>query len=161
MSNNRNNNRVDTVIVLLIFCVFAMSVFLVLILGASIYSNMAEKAFEGQNERIALSFVRTRVRNADSADSISVGDFQGFPALSFEEDLGGRIFVTYIYLYNGWVHELFHERGHYFSPGDGDRMIQADSLSFEKIDGGMIRVSTDYGSLLIFPRSSQKEGALD
>ena len=36
------SSRVDTVFVLIIFCVFAISMLLVLMLGASIYKNMTE-----------------------------------------------------------------------------------------------------------------------
>ena len=157
---SKMRNRVDTVFVLMIFCVFAISVFLVLILSGSIYRNMADTAGEGQNERIALSYIRTRIRKTDGAGSISVGSFHDLSVLSLEETLGERVFVTYIYLYDGWIHELFHERGQDFLPRDGIALVRADSLSFEEVEEGLIRVSTDYKSLLIYPRSSRKVVAL-
>ena len=154
MNKMRNNqNRVDTVFVLMIFCVFAVSVLLVLMLSGSTYQNMIEISREGQNERIALSYIRTKVRNTDSADSIYVSYFNELSALSLKETFGATTFITYIYLYNGWIHELFHERGQDFEPQHGIPVIQAESLSFETIDNGLIRVTTDFGSLLIFPRS--------
>ena len=157
-----NNNKVDTVFVLAIFCVFSVSVLMVLMLSGSTYENMVGISREGHNERISLSYVRTKIRSADTMGSISVSDFNGHSALSISETFAGRTFKTYIYLYNGWVHELFHEEGLDFFPGDGMPIIRADSLSFEAIDNGMIRVSTDFGSLLIFPRSSdgvEREGS--
>ena len=159
MFNNRN--RVDMVFVLMIFCTFAVSVFLVLILSGSIYRNMADISSDGQNERIALSYIRTKIRNTDSAGGVSVDNFQGVPALALEEYIGGSTFVTFIYHYNGWIHELFHERGHYFLPGDGVAVVRVDSLEFEEVEEGLIRVVTDHGSLLIYPRSGQKAGAIN
>ena len=145
----------------MIFCIFAMSVFLILALSGSIYRNISDIASEGRDERIALSYIRTKIRNADSAGSVSISSFGGRPALALEEDIGESVFVTYIYLYEGWVHELFHERNPgqgFFSPGDGRPVIRAASLSFYELDSGLIKVSTDYGSLLIYPRSSRERG---
>ena len=152
--------KVDTVVVLLIFCVFASSVFLVLMLGGSTYQNMINISNEGQNERIVVSYIRTKIRNTDSADSISVGTFDGHSTLFIEENFGGSTFVTLIYLYNGWVKELFHEKGQNFLPQDGMPIIRADSLAFEELSGGLIRVITDYGSLIIYPRSSTLHASL-
>ena len=156
----QNNNKVDTVFVLMIFCVFAVSVLLVLILSGSAYGNMTEISGEGRNERIVLSYIRTRVRNTDSAGSVYIREINGLSALSLEEVLFDRTFITYIYLYNGWVRELFHEKGlDDFAPEDGVPIIRAGSLDFEVIENGLIRVSTEYGSTLIFPRSAiESEG---
>ena len=145
------SRRVDTVFVLMIFFVFALSVFLVLMLSGSTYQNMNEIAQEGQNERIVLSYVRTKIRNVDS---VSVGAFNGSSALILEEQFNGRKFITLIYLYDGWVHELFHEQGADFSPADGIPILRTDSLSFEDAENNLIRVTTDFGSLLILPRSA-------
>ena len=149
-----NQNRVDTVFVLMIFCVFAVSVFLVLMLSGSTYSNIVRMSGEGQNERIALSYIRTRVRNADSAESVFVGEFHGLSALRLKERFDEHTFVTQIYLYDGWIFELFHMEGLEFMPQDGVPIIRADYLSFYEITEGLIRVSTDTGSLLIHTRSS-------
>lgn len=153
-----SGNKVDSVFVLMTFCVFAVSVFLVLMLSGSTYGNMINISQEGQNERIALSYIRTKVRSTDSAGSISVGHFNGLAALTLEEVFGESTFVTYIYLYNGWVHELFHEEGQNFRPEDGVAIIRTDSLDFEVIDNSLIRASTDFASLLIFPRSVEAGG---
>ena len=149
-----NRGKVDTVFVLMIFCVFALSVLLVLMLSGSTYRNMTDIAREGQNERIALSYIRTKIRNADSAGSVSLSDFHGTAALSLKEVFGGTTFVTLIYLYDGWIHELFHEKGNEFMPADGVPIIRVASLDFEENENGLLRVTTDFGSLLIFPRSA-------
>jgi len=148
-----SHNKVDTVFVLMIFCVFAVSVFLVLMLSGSTYRNIADISSEGRDDRIAMSYIRTKVRNADSAGSIYVSEFHGLSALSLEEYFGGNTFVTHIYAYDGWIFELFHVAGVEFTPEDGVPIIRADYLSFEEIAGGLIRVSTDSGSLFIYPRS--------
>ncbi|MCL2373135.1 MAG: DUF4860 domain-containing protein [Defluviitaleaceae bacterium] len=153
-----SRNRVDTVFVLLVFCVFAISVFMVIMHAGSTYSDIIEVSTEGSDERIALSYVRTKIRANDRADEVSVGYFDGINALRFEENFGGQSFVTLIYLYDGWVHELFHFGFMEFNPSDGMPMVRAESLYFSYVAEGLIRVATDYGSILIHPRSSVTEG---
>ena len=152
-----SKSKIDTVFVLMIFCVFAISVLLVLILSASTYRNMTDVSREGQNERIILSYIRTKIRNADTAGGIGIMYFHGIPALSITEEFGGRTFVTLIYHYNGWAHELFHEAGIDFLPRDGVRLVRVESLDFELAEAGLIRISTDHGSTLI-SRRSEGEG---
>ncbi|MCL2386597.1 MAG: DUF4860 domain-containing protein [Defluviitaleaceae bacterium] len=149
-----NKNRIDTVFVLTIFAVFAASVLLVIMLSGSTFANITEISQAGQHERILLSYIRTKIRNTDNAGAVSVGYFNGISALFLEENLNNRDFVTVIYLYDGLVRELFHEQGNELSPEEGVAIISTDSLIFEAVDGGLIRVCTDIGSFLIFPRSS-------
>lgn len=48
--------KLDTVIVLVIFCVFAASVLMVLMLSGNIYKNTAEMSNEKYSERTTLSY---------------------------------------------------------------------------------------------------------
>lgn len=146
-------NRQRPIFVLIIFCGFAVSVFLVLLLSGSTYLNMVDMSRSGRDERIVLSYIRARIRTNDSADAITIGTFEGLSALILEENLYGRVFVTKIYLYDGWVRELFHEYGQEFAPSDGVPIIRVGSLSFVDKGSGMMQVSTDYASLLIYQRS--------
>jgi len=151
---NKGRSKVDTAFVLMILCAFALSVFVVLMLSANIYSNMVERSNHHQDERIALSFVRTMVRSADSQDVVSVGSFHGLSALIFEEEFEGFAFVTKIYFYNGWVYELFMEQGENFLPDEGMPIIRADFLDFEMTADGMVQATNGFGTILVSPRSA-------
>ena len=156
-------SRIDTVFVLVIFCVFAFCVLLVIMLSASAYTNMNEIS-RGQNERILLSYIRTKIRNADIAGAVSVGEFHGISTLLLEENIGGRKFVTKIFMYEGAVRELFFENffardGNFsedipaFEPQDGVAIIRAEELKFSAREGGLIQVCTKIGSTFILPRA--------
>jgi hypothetical protein len=147
-------NKIDTVFVLSIFCVFAASVLLVVMLSGSTYANMTDIAQSGQNERVLLSYIRTKIRNFDNAGAVSVGDFYGHSALFIGQYLDGRDFVTAIYLYDGMARELFHERDSGLLPEDGIGLLATDYLRFENAENGLVRVVTSIGESLIFPRSS-------
>ena len=152
MSNGKQ--RIDTVFVLIIFCIFAVSVLMVLMLGASIYQNMTEISREEQDERTVLSYIRTKVRNNDDNGRIFIGEFGGLPALIYEEQFDGRVFQTVIYHYNGWIRELFSEADLGFGPSDGIEIMQLDGIEFEELEDGLIRISSGTKSLILYPRTN-------
>ena len=153
MRKNDRGQRIDTVFVLAIFCVFAISVLMVLMLGANIYQNVNGMTQEGYVEHLALSYIWTKVKNGDDSGKISVGDFNGHPALCFDEEYGQTQYSTLIYYYNGWIYELFSEKDLGLSPEDGTQILRVDKLSFETLNYGIIKVSSGASSLLISPRS--------
>jgi len=162
MMRTTGKNRIDTVFVLLIFSVFALSVLMVLMLGARIYKNMTDITRQGQDERTLLSYVWTKVKNGDKAGCIYAGDFSGQSALYFDEEIEGTYYRTAIYQYDGWVYEMFCDielfnetRAEYLLlPEDGVRVMEIDDLRFEDTEYGLIRVSTGASSMLLYPRSS-------
>jgi len=153
MSKFVRSRSIDTVFVLIVFSIFAVSVLMVLMLGASIYQNINDISREDELEQTALSYIWTKTKNFDKAGSISIGDFNGKPALFFNESLGGTDFRTAVYHYDGWLYELFSDAALEFSPADGERVVMVDDLSFESAENGLFRVSSGDIILLLYPRS--------
>jgi hypothetical protein len=149
----KQGQKIDTIFVLMVFCVFAAMVLTVLTLGARIYKNTAALAREGYNGQTCLSYIWSKVKNEDEAGRIYVDDFNGAPALCFGEEYDGETYRTVIYLYNGRIYELFCGTGLSFPPEDGTPVIEAEVFSVKQLDNGLIKAETDTGSLLIYPRS--------
>lgn len=152
--------RIDTVFVLLIFCVFAASVLMVLMLGGNVYKNVTETARDKYDERTCLSYVWTKVKNNDESGRVYVGDFQGISVLCLEENYDDAVYQTMIYLYDGWVRELYSEVGLEFNPEDGVSVIKTNSMGFEQLDDGLIKVEVGSESLLVFPRANAGTGGI-
>ena len=145
--------RVDTVIVLIVFCVFAVSVLLVLMLGANTYGSITQMSREDHAGRTVLSYIWTKVRNSDELGDVRITDFHGLQALYVGEEYGGVRYSTLIYHYNGWIYELFCEADLEFEPIDGVKTIMLESLLYEELGHGLIMVSSGGRNLLISPRS--------
>ena len=154
-------NKIDTVFVLIIFSVFALSVLMVLMLGARVYKKATDITSEAQSDRTLLSYMWTKVKNGDKSGSVSAGEFYGIPALCFDEVISGTQYRTVIYQYDGWVYELFSEYSLFtetdpeqqFKPVDGVRVMRIDDLSVEEAAYGLIKVTSGGRSLLLSPRS--------
>jgi len=148
----KQGQRIDTIFILMIFCVFAMSVLMVLMFSGKIYKNMHELSGEGYNEQTFLSYMWSRVKNDDKAGKIYISDFEGLPALCFDDEYDGASYQTLVYLYDGWIREMFCQTSLSLSPALGTPVIEANSFSLEQEEYGLIKVKTDFGSLLISPR---------
>ena len=144
--------KIDTLFVLMIFCVFAISMLMVLMLGASIYKNMTEISRDGYDERTTLSYFWTKIKNGDEDGLVYLGDFQGLPALCLAEVYGDTRYLTMIYRYGDKVYELFTEEGVQLDPEDGTPVIGAEDLAIEDLGGGLIRVTVGGKSVLLYPR---------
>jgi len=153
MKETSKNRRVDTIFVMIIFCIFAISVLIVLVLAASSYQRMTDISRDRQDERTILSYIWTKVKSGDDAGMIHIGDFNGNPALFFDEIIGDTLFRTAIYSYNGWVRELFSNPEMGLSPDDGTQLIKLDNLSFDVLDNGVIVIKTGDQRLMVYPRS--------
>lgn len=150
MTKTKSGWKIDSFFVLIIFCIFITSALMSLILGAAAYKNIIDRSYEGQDERICLSYVCTKIKNADN--KVYVGDFYGQSALFITKEYEGVVYRTAIYLYDGWVCELFSETGLEFLPEDGMPVIEAENLVFEEMENGLIEVTVNSQSLLILPR---------
>ena len=158
MLRNNSAEKLDTIFVLMVFCIFAASVLMVLMLGGSVYQNTNEIINEHYDERTALSYIWSRVKNADEAGLIYVDDFEGITTLFLEEAYDGYSFETLIYLYEGWINELYCEVGYAFGPEFGTQILKAERLDFEALENGLIKATTSAGSIVISPRSRMAVG---
>ncbi|MCL2151521.1 MAG: DUF4860 domain-containing protein [Oscillospiraceae bacterium] len=154
MEYKNRRRRIDTIFVMIIFCVFAVSVLMVLMLGAKIYENVTAMSRDGYADHSILSYIWTKIKNSDDAGRIYIGEFSGLPALFIEEQYGQIQYITTIYEYNGWIYELFCEIGLDFLPEDGVQIAEHGSLTFDMYENGLIKVSSYAKDLLIFPRGN-------
>ncbi len=134
-------HTIDRVFALTLFCAFAAAVLLVLIIGAGVYKNTVRSMENRYTERTCLSYVASKVQHYDASGGVYLQQFGDGQALALEERLGGSDFVTFIYTYNGYVMELFTEKGLQLMPEDGEIIIENSGLRFEKKEDNLIKVT--------------------
>jgi len=154
MNRRIKGSNIDTIFVLIVFSIFAFSVLMVLMLGAGVYRNINDISRAEQHEHTAVSYIWTKIKNFDDKEAIETGDFGGVPAIFINETLGDTDYRTAIYVYDGWLHELFSETALDFSPQSGRRIVQADNMSFNETDNGLIEISIGNKKLVLYPRAS-------
>lgn len=151
MKRTTPKHHMDGVFVLLCFCVFAACVLMVLLTGAKSYRGLVRRDDASYAKTIPARYVAARVRHADDADSVFVGNFSGEKTdetgstLFLAETEDGQTYYTRIYCYKGYVRELYAAASGSFHPGDGDTVLKAKKLRFQlEPDTGLLTVfSTD------------------
>lgn len=108
MKNNEENRHiVDALFVLALFAVFAISALMLVTIGANVYQKTVNDMDANYSGRTAFSYVTEKLRQNDSAGTISIGALEGHPAIILSQDIDGRLYNTYLYQYEGYLTELF------------------------------------------------------
>jgi len=139
MKMGQNKGKVDNLLVLLLFGVFAVCILSVLLTGADGYRRLAARDQYSYDQRTAAQYLTTRVRQADRLGDVSIRQFEGQDALVFAEIIDGSTYETLVYCYDGYLRELFVAAGGGFLPEDGEKVLSAQGLSIRQ-DGQLLDV---------------------
>ena len=129
MNMKQNKGKIDALIVLLLFGVFAVCILSVLLTGADAYQRLSQRDQTSYDSRTAAQYLTTRVRQADRLGDVTVEDFGGADALVFTEEIDGAVYRTTVYCYDGYLRELFADGEEIFLPEDGEKILQAQDLT--------------------------------
>lgn len=124
---------------LLVLTVFALCLMLVLLTGAGVYRRLAERGeadFAGQT---AVQYISTRVHQGGAPE---IQNFDGCEALVFSQEVGNQVYLTRVYLYDGWLRELFSSSTARLSARDGEKILEIKELDFT-LEDGLLTVSLD------------------
>ena len=135
----QNKRKIDNLLVLLLFGVFAVCILSVLLTGADAYRRLASRDQHSYDQRTAAQYLTTRVRQADRLGDVSVQVFEGQDVLVFREVIEGGAYETLVYCYDGYLRELFVAAGGGFLPEDGEKVLAAQGLSIHQ-DGQLLDV---------------------
>ena len=119
---------------LVLFGVFAVCILAVLLTGAGAYERLVERRQGGYEERTVPQYIATKVRQADRAGAVSLGEFDGVRTLDVRELLGEEEYITRIYCYEGHLRELFSVASGEFQPDDGECILEAEQVEFSMED---------------------------
>ena len=135
---------VDILFVLALFGVFAVSALALVTIGADVYQHTVEDMSVNYDSRTAVSYIMEKVRQNDTADSISLTTLEDVPALCMLSRIDDEAYCTYLYLYDGHLKELFMRAG--TSLGGTDIMeLQDFTLSYAEDDLICVSLRTSSG----------------
>ena len=108
MKNKQENHHiVDVLFVLALFAVFAIAALMLVTIGANVYQKTVNNMDSNYSSRTAFSYVTEKLRQNDSAGTISIGTLEDRPALILSHEIDGRLYNTYLYQYEDYLTELF------------------------------------------------------
>ena len=136
MKSRSVGHKIENVLALVLFAVFALCVAAVLIGGAGAYRRIGERGEKIYADRTAAQYLAARVRQCEGAVRLAQrgeGD-----ALELHEEIENRAYVTYIYCSDGWLCEYFADGELEFSPEFGERVLPAQGLTARTTEDGLL-----------------------
>lgn len=103
----RNKHMVDILFVIALFCVFAISALMLIMIGSNIYKKTVRNMDQNYNMRTSYAYITEKIRQFDTSNAISVGSIEGTDALVLTTIANDTAYYTYIYKYDGYLKELF------------------------------------------------------
>ncbi len=128
---------------LLLFTFFVLFLLPVLILSAGAYKTSVEAENLNNNLYTASNYITTKFRQHDrltgGLSQISLSQIQGYPALSFTDDIEGEQYRTWLYLMDGHLKELYTRDSGQMQPdvSMGMRIADLAVFSFEETTEGL------------------------
>lgn len=134
---------IDFLFVLSLFCIFTVSAFLVVIIGANVYRSTVKNMENTYSTRTALSYVAEKLRRYDSNGLVSLTDLDGMPALAFYDSMDTEDYITYIYSDGDALFEFTAGSDADVSPNMGEEVISVKNFSISEKDNGFLCLSAE------------------
>lgn len=134
-------HSISSLFSLLLFSVFALFLMLMLLFSARVYQQTVKQTDSDSGLGTAITYLTTKFRQHDQADGIFSGSLDDIPALCFRDTLKGKDYITYIYLKDGNLTELFTVADSQASASAGTSISQLSDFQAENLDNGFYRIS--------------------
>ncbi len=126
---------------IIILGAFAIAALVLSNVGIRVYQNVVIANNENFELRTSLSYVATRVRQKDTADSVRIEEINGVPTLvlSYQADTGYTN-ETLIYYYDGYLREHIRMAGDAFDLSYGFEMIEVSDFKMQ-LEGSLLTMT--------------------
>ena len=151
LAHRRSSSRLFTVVLLAVFFIALMTG---LAAGASVYSAAAGAQMETNAARMETGLLASIIRANDAADSVGEEAGPEGKALVLTERLQSGTYELRIYKYQGAVVQEYSIAGTPITPSRAEELVESDAFDFS-IDGSLVTVTTDQGSIDVAMRSVQ------
>ena len=138
----QKKNRITDIFPMLLFLIFTLSALGIVTISVQIYRNIVERA-EGRFEtETAAAYVSEKFRNHDELGRIGLSDFLGNDAVTIDETIKDVPYITYIYVYDGYLRELFTEKDKLgeCTAADGNEILPMASMDTESVSDRLVRL---------------------
>lgn len=137
---NSEPKRVDVFFILGLFALFALTTFVVIIIGAGQYKKTADSMDQNYESRTVTSYLEEQIHQHDSGDGISIVDFEGSKAIAMKSVENGENYTTFIYYYDGYIRELYVGDDALYVASSGQKIIEVNSFEPSIMKDGLIQV---------------------
>ena len=134
-----------------IAALFLLGFFLLIVFGAQNYRNAVAAQHENNDSRVLLSYVSTCIRGNDQTGCVRIREENGNTVLVIADEESG--YASRLYLSEGNLVEDYAETDAALDPANAQIIGETTVFMVEEVQEGLLCVTTDAGSSLIYLRS--------
>ena len=144
--SKRNKSIVDFMFIIALFGAFAITGLFVVLFGAKVYQTTVQNMDENYAKRTALSYVTEKIRAHDydggeQYESVAIDSHDGQSVLIFKENINDKLYVTYLFVNEGYLTEFTTQDGNDFSYDKGTKIISVKEFSVTKSQDALYHVN--------------------
>ena len=136
------DHSISSLFSLLLFGIFVLFLML-LLFSARIYQQTVKQTDSDSELGTAITYLTTKFRQHDQADEIFSGTLDGTPALCFRDKINEKDYITYIYLKDENLMELFTASDSQASSSAGTVISSLSDFQVKEMEHGFYRLSLE------------------
>lgn len=149
---SRFQHTIDFLFVLVLFCLFALTSLLVILIGAKTYKGTVTSMDENYEFRTLTAYLNEKIRQNDNACKISTFSFGETDVLVLTQEIDDQSYSTCLYAYAGSMREVLLSSLDDFSLSAGQDILPAYAFHAS--------YSEDHLLTITFTTTSQKDYTL-
>lgn len=139
--DNRRSTKIDGVFVIALFTMFAVTAFLLILIGAKQYQNTADTMDANYETRTISSYLTEKLRQNDTSGTITITEIDGTHALALKTIENDISYVTYIYYYENALREIVVNESSVFSLETGQEIIQTGGFEADLVSDNLLKIT--------------------
>lgn len=138
--SRRNIHTIDILFPLVFMVLFCFCALLVVLEGSRIYESTAGGLKENYTVRTAITYMQEKLRECSDVSKIELLNVENRQVLAISEDVQGEEYVTYIYLDDGSLKELFMKKDGVPKLSAGQELMPLDSFAVMMEEQDLLKV---------------------
>jgi len=138
---SKKNHMIDFLFPLALLFVFCVSAIAVLLFATDIYSESVNDSARNSIARTSIAYISEKVHQNDEGGNITVGKLGDNDVLKLGSTIDGQEYVTYIYVAEGELREVFAKQGFEVSKEYGVKVQDLEELHISKINNKLYRIT--------------------
>ena len=130
---------IDLLFTLALFCVFAASALMVVLIGADVYKDTVTGLNNNFDMRTSLTYVSTKIHQNDGSGVVQIGKIEGDDALILKQTYGDQVYQTVIYHDGNSLREIFASEEMNLKKSDGKVIMDVGRFEMEQVSDGLFR----------------------
>ena len=135
---SQKRHAIDFLFPVTVFFVFTISALTVILLAARIYQSTADDSQRNYTSGTALSHITEKLHQNDLEDSMFLDELDGTQAVVLRQETEDAFYLTYLYVWDGQLRELYIKEGTPLSPSAGKSILPIKEFSAEETENRVI-----------------------